>query len=265
MVSKPVFVGGLGFGMKWDMGWMHDTLQYMAQDPVYRKFHHHELTFRMAYAFSENFVLPISHDEVVYGKGSLIGKMPGDDQLKFANVRALFGYMFGQPGKKLLFMGCEFGQWKEWAHDGSLDWPLLDQEAHAALRLLVGDLNALYRREPALYACEYRAKSFEWLDHHDAEKNILCFLRKGQTGAEQIAVVCNFSPVARDSYRVGVPTRGFWKELLNTDAVQYGGSGHGNFGGADTVPIPLHGRRYSLTIDIPPLSVLFFKWSGEHR
>ncbi|MDQ2775255.1 MAG: 1,4-alpha-glucan branching protein GlgB [Acidobacteriota bacterium] len=259
LVSKPVFVGGLGFGLKWDMGWMHDTLQYMQRDPINRKFHHSELTFRAVYAFSENFVLPLSHDEVVYGKGSLIGKMPGDDWRKFANLRTLFGYMYGQPGKKLLFMGGEFGQWSEWAHDRSLDWPLLKRPPHAALRLLVGDLNNLYRSEAALHTAEYKSESFEWIESQDAERNILCFLRKGQTEAEQIVVVCNFSPVPRDSYRLGVPLKGFWKELLNTDSTQYGGSGYGSFGGAETVPIPLHGHRYSLTLNVPPLGVVFFK------
>ncbi|MBV9083492.1 MAG: 1,4-alpha-glucan branching protein GlgB [Acidobacteriaceae bacterium] len=260
MVSKPTFVGGLGFGLKWDMGWMHDTLQYLANDPLYRKFHHHELTFRMVYAFNENYILSLSHDEVVYGKGSLLTKMPGDNWRKFANVRALFGYMYAQPGKKLLFMGMEFGQWSEWKHDGSLEWSLLNEQPHSALRLLVGDLNNMYRSEGALHACEYTPDSFEWIDNHDAEKNIICFLRKGQSEQERIAVVCNFNPVPQDSYRIGVPARGFWKEIMNTDAVQYGGSGRGNFGGVNTVPIPLHGRRYSLTINVPPLGVVFFRF-----
>jgi 1,4-alpha-glucan branching enzyme len=263
MVSKPTFVGGLGFGLKWDMGWMHDTLQYMSQDPINRKFHHGELTFRAVYAFNENFVLPLSHDEVVYGKRSLLSKMPGDEWRKFANLRTLFGYMFGQPGKKLLFMGGEFGQWSEWAHDRGLDWPLLKQPAHAAVRLLIGDLNSLYRKEAALYASEYKPESFEWIDAEDAERNILSFLRRGRSETERIAIVCNFSPVPRDSYRIGVPLKGFWQEILNTDAAQYGGTGRGNLGGADTVPIPLHGRKYSLTINVPPLGVVFFKWSAN--
>ncbi|MBV9404509.1 MAG: 1,4-alpha-glucan branching protein GlgB [Acidobacteriaceae bacterium] len=265
MVSKPVYLGGLGFGFKWDMGWMHDTLQYMSQDPLFRKFHHHELTFRMVYAFNENFVLPLSHDEVVYGKGSLIGKMPGDNWQKFANLRLLFSYMYAQPGKKLLFMGGEFGQWSEWNHDRSLDWPLLGFAPHAGLRLLIGDLNALYRTEPALHTCENSAASFEWIDVHDSEKNVLSFLRKGRSSGEIIAIIGNFSPVPRSSYRIGVPRKGFWKEILNSDATQYGGSGKGNFGGVDTVPIPLHGRNYSITIDLPPLAAVFFKWSADLR
>ncbi|MBV9764294.1 MAG: 1,4-alpha-glucan branching protein GlgB [Acidobacteriaceae bacterium] len=263
MVSKPVYVGGLGFGMKWDMGWMHDTLQYMSQDPFFRKYHHHELTFRMVYAFNENFVLPLSHDEVVYGKGSLIQKMPGDNWRKFANLRLLFSYMYAQPGKKLLFMGGEFGQWAEWNHDGSLDWALLDLEPHAGLRLLVGDLNHLYRSEPALNTAETTPASFEWIDVHDAEKNVLSFLRKGATETEAIAVICNFSPIVRDNYRIGVPGRGSWKEILNSDSKVYGGSGVGNFGGVKTVPIPLHGRDYSITIDLPPLGAVFFRYQGE--
>ncbi len=259
MVSKPTFVGGLGFGLKWDMGWMHDTLKYLSNDPMFRKFHHHELTFRMVYAFNENYILPLSHDEVVYGKGSLLAKMPGDDWRKFANLRTLFGYMYAQPAKKLLFMGGEFGQWSEWHHDESLQWELLDREPHAALRLLIGDLNHLYRSEPALHSCEYTPASFEWIDDHDAEKNILVFLRKGGTDTERIAVICNFSPVPRDSYRIGVPAKGYWKEVLNTDAKVYGGTGRGNFGGVETVPISLHGRPYSLTVNVPPLGVVFFR------
>ncbi|MBV8820688.1 MAG: 1,4-alpha-glucan branching protein GlgB, partial [Acidobacteriaceae bacterium] len=258
MVSRPLYVGGLGFGMKWDMGWMHDTLQYMSQDPYFRKYHHHELTFRMVYAFSENFVLPLSHDEVVYGKGSLIRKMPGDDWQKFANLRTLFSYMYAQPGKKLLFMGGEFGQWNEWNHDTALDWALLAAPLHAQLRLLVGDLNHVYREHGALHACEVSPSSFEWIDNHDSEKNVLSFLRKGRRG-EIVAVLCNFSPIPRPNYRVGVPVAGFWKELLNSDAKQYGGSGLGNFGGTQSVPVPLHGRLHSLTITLPPLSVLYFE------
>ena len=259
MVSKPVYVGGLGFGFKWDMGWMHDSLAYISQDPIFRKYHHHELTFRAVYAFNENFVLPLSHDEVVYGKGSLLSRMPGDDWRKFANLRLLLCYMYAQPGKKLLFMGDEFGQWSEWHHDEGLDWDLLQFPTHAGVRLLVGDLNHLYKSEPALHASEYNPVSFEWVDVHDSEKNVLSFLRKGRSEEEKIAVICNFSPVPRDNYRVGVPVKGFWKEILNSDAKQYGGSGRGNFGGATTVPIPLHGRNYSLTIDLPPLAAVFFR------
>ncbi len=265
MVSRPTYVGGLGFGMKWDMGWMHDTLEYMSQDPVFRKFHHRDLTFRMVYAFNENFVLPLSHDEVVYGKGSLINKMPGDNWQKFANLRLLFSYMYAQPGKKLLFMGGEFGQWAEWNHDGSLDWALLNFELHAGLRLLVGDLNSLYRSDPSLHASELSPASFEWIEAHDAEHNVLSFLRKGRSEDEVTAVICSFSPVTRGSYRLGVPRNGFWKEVLNSDAKQYGGSGRGNFGGVDAVPVRLHGRNYSLTIDLPPLAVVFLRWTGDAR
>jgi 1,4-alpha-glucan branching enzyme len=263
MVSRPVYVGGLGFGLKWDMGWMHDTLQYMSQDPIYRKYHHHELTFRMVYAFNENFVLPLSHDEVVYGKGSLIGKMPGDDWRKFANLRLLFSYMYAQPGKKLLFMGGEFGQWSEWNHDASLQWELLQRPQHAALRLLIGDLNRLYREEPALVTCEITPNSFEWLDLHDAENNVLSFLRKGASADQMIAALFNFSPVPRDSYRLGVPRKGHWREIFNSDARIYGGTGRGNFGGVETVPFPLHGRDYSITVNIPPLGAVYLRWQDK--
>jgi 1,4-alpha-glucan branching enzyme len=265
MVSRPTYVGGLGFGLKWDMGWMHDTLQYMSQDPFFRKYHHHELTFRMVYAFNENFVLPLSHDEVVHGKGSLIGKMPGDYWQKFANLRALFSYMYAQPGKKLLFMGLEFGVWSEWHHDESLDWSLQSSSSHAGLRLLVGDLNHLYLTAAALHASELTPSSFEWIDAHDGEKNIISFLRKGRTEDELIAVICNFSPMPRPNYRVGIPRSGFWNEMFNSNASHYGGTGEGNFGGVDAVPIPLHGRNYSLTIDVPPLAAVFFRWEGPSK
>lgn len=260
MVSKPTYIGGLGFGFKWDMGWMHDTLKYMAQDPLFRRYHHHELTFRMVYAFNENFILPLSHDEVVYGKGSLLAKMPGDEWQKFANLRLLLAYMYAQPGKKLLFMGGEFGQTGEWRHDGSLEWELLDSDFHAGLRLLVGDLNYMYRSEPSLHFCENSPASFEWIDVHDAEKNVLSFLRKGVDQNDLTAIVCNFSPVPRDSYRTGIPRKGFWREIMNTDAKPYGGTGRGNFGGVESVPIPLHGRKYSLTINLPPLAAVFFRY-----
>ena len=262
MVSKPTYSGGLGFGLKWDMGWMHDTLQYMSFDPINRKNHHRDITFRMVYAFNENFVLPLSHDEVVYGKGSLIGRMPGDQSQKFAGLRTLFGYMYAQPGKKLLFMGDEFGQWAEWGHDKSLDWDLLKLDAHKAIRLLVGDLNSLYRREPALHTTEYLPGSFEWIDYQDAENDIISFLRHGSSEEEVIAVVCNFAPVEHRNFRLGVPKKGKWEEILNTDAAQYGGTGHGNFGGLTSVPVPFDGRRQSLTLDLPALSVLFFKYCG---
>ena len=262
MVSRPNYVGGLGFGLKWDMGWMHDTLEYMSQDPIYRRYHHNRLTFRMLYAFHENFVLPLSHDEVVYGKRSLIGKMPGDDWQKFANLRALFGYMYAQPGKKLLFMGGEFGQWREWAHDGSLDWDLLSYPLHAGLQRWVEDLNRLYRSEPALHEMDCDPGGFEWIDCDDADSSTLTLIRKGKSSSTTILVLCNFTPVPRYSYRLGSPRSGFWQEILNSDAGEYGGSNMGNLGGVETVPVPLHGRPYSLTITLPPLSVSFFKNQG---
>ena len=262
MVSRPNYVGGLGFGLKWDMGWMHDTLEYMSQDPIYRRYHHNKLTFRMIYAFHENFVLPLSHDEVVYGKRSLIGKMPGDDWQKFANLRALFGYMYAQPGKKLLFMGGEFGQWREWVHDGSLDWDLLGYPLHAGLQRWVEDLNRLYRSEPALHEMDCDPAGFEWIDCDDADSSTVTLIRKGKSSSTIILVVCNFTPVPRYSYRLGSPRSGFWQEILNGDAGEYGGSNMGNLGGVETVPVPLHGRPYSLTITLPPLSVSFFKHQG---
>jgi 1,4-alpha-glucan branching enzyme len=262
MVSRPNYVGGLGFGLKWDMGWMHDTLVYMSQDPIFRRYHHNKLTFRMIYAFHENFVLPLSHDEVVYGKRSLIGKMPGDDWQKFANLRALFGYMYAQPGKKLLFMGGEFGQWREWVHDGSLDWDLLNHPFHAGLQRWVQDLNRLYRDEPALHEMDCDPAGFEWIDCDDADSSAVTLIRKGKSNATMILVVCNFTPVPRYSYRLGSPRSGYWQEILNSDAGDYGGGNMGNLGGVETVPVSLHGRPYSLTITLPPLSVSFFKNQG---
>jgi len=262
MVSRPNYVGGLGFGFKWDMGWMHDTLAYMRQDPIYRRYHHDKLTFRMLYAFHENFVLPLSHDEVVYGKGSLIGKMPGDDWQKFANLRALYGYMYAQPSKKLLFMGGEFGQWREWAHDASLQWELLGLPLHAGLQKWVRQLNHLYKDEPALHEADCDPAGFEWIDCNDADSSTLSLLRKGIRTSSLVLVVCNFTPVPRHNYRVGAPCGGYWRELLNSDAAEYGGSGMGNLGGVEAAPIPLHGRSHSLTITLPPLSATFFRSSS---
>jgi len=259
MVSRPNYVGGLGFGLKWDMGWMHDTLEYMSKDPLFRRYHHNKLTFRMIYAFHENFVLPLSHDEVVYGKSSLIGKMPGDEWQKFANLRALFGYMYAQPAKKLLFMGGEFGQWREWVHDSSLDWDLLDYPLHAGLQRWVEDLNRLYRSEPALHELDCDPAGFEWIDCNDADSSVLSLIRKAKSSSAIMLVLCNFTPVPRYSYRVGTPRGGQWQEILNSDAARYGGSNMGNLGGAETAPIGLHGRPYSLTLTLPPLSVSFFK------
>ena len=261
MVSRPIYVGGLGFGLKWDMGWMHDTLEYMTKDPVYRKYHHNKLTFRLIYAFFENFVLPLSHDEVVHGKGSLLGKMPGDDWQKFANLRLLLGYMYAQPGKKLLFMGGEFGQWREWVHDESLEWHLLQYLPHSGLQRWVSDLNRVYRSQPALYQVDFDSAGFEWVDCNDVEHSVVSLIRKGRSRDNIIAVVCNFTPVTHFNYRVGVPQPGFWRELLNSDAREYGGSGQGNLGGVEAAPIPLHGRPYSLTITLPPLAAVFFKSS----
>jgi 1,4-alpha-glucan branching enzyme len=258
MVSRPIYVGGLGFGLKWDMGWMHDTLKYLAVDPVFRRYHHNTLTFRMLYAFQENFLLPLSHDEVVYGKGSLLTKMPGDDWQKFANLRLLMGYMYGQPGKKLLFMGGEFGQWSEWYHEASLDWHLLGEPRHAALQRWVEDLNRAYRQEAALFTQDFTPAGFEWIDCNDVMQSVITFLRKGREG-ELVLVACNFTPVPHYNYRVGVPRGGFWQEILNSDAVEYGGSGHGNLGGLEAAPIPCHGRLHSLNLTLPPLGVVFFR------
>jgi 1,4-alpha-glucan branching enzyme len=262
MVSRPTYIGGLGFGMKWDMGWMHDTLDYMARDPVYRSYHHGKLTFRGIYAFTENFVLPLSHDEVVHGKGSLIRKMPGDDWQRFANLRSLFGYMYTQPGKKLLFMGAEIGQWREWNHDDQLDWHLLERPFHAGLQQWVRDLNRFYAAEPAMSELDFNTAGFQWLDADDAHNNVLSYVRRS-TGEEgerrEILVIGNFTPIVRRNYRVGVPHRGFWREVLNSDAQMYGGSGQGNFGGVTSVPIPFHGRPHSLNLTLPPLAVLILQ------
>ncbi|MGO9612001.1 MAG: 1,4-alpha-glucan branching protein GlgB [Dissulfurispiraceae bacterium] len=257
MVTRPTYLGGLGFGMKWNMGWMHDTLAYFSNDPVHRKYHHNQLTFSIWYAFVENFLLPLSHDEVVHGKGSLIGKMPGDDWQKFANLRLLFSYMYGHPGKKLLFMGCEFGQWREWNHDESLDWHLLEYLPHQGINRLIKDLNSLYRKEPALYELEFAQAGFEWVDIGDWESSIISFIRKNRANDKEILIVCNCTPVPRYGYSVGVPRGGMWKEVLNSDSKEYGGSGHGNFGRVNAASIPCHGRKYSLTLTLPPLGALF--------
>ncbi len=259
MVSRPTYIGGLGFGLKWDMGWMHDTLEYMSKKPVHRKFHHNNLTFRMVYAFYENFILPLSHDEVVYGKASLLSKMPGDDWQKFANLRLLYGYMYGQPAKKLLFMGGEFGQWREWAHDESLEWHLLNYAPHQGLQAWVVELNRLYRSEPSLYEIELEPSGFEWIDCNDSKSSTLSFIRKSSSTNEIMFIVCNFTPVPRQNYKVGVPRKGYWREILNSDAKEYGGSGWGNMGGVEAVPIPLHGRPFSLTLTLPPLSAVYLK------
>jgi 1,4-alpha-glucan branching enzyme len=261
MVARPLYVGGLGFGLKWDMGWMHDTLRYMSQDPIHRRYHHNLLTFRMIYAFNENFVLPLSHDEVVYGKGSLIGKMPGDYWQKFANLRLLFGYMYAQAAKKLLFMGGEFGQWSEWNHDLSLDWHLLENPMHAGLQNWVADLNRIYRSEPAMHELDFDWQGFDWIDCNDSDQSVISLVRKGKSQEEVVLVVCNFTPVPRYDYRIGVPTGGFWRELLNSDASDYGGSGLGNFGVVQADEISHHGQPYSVNLTLPPLAIAFFKVS----
>ncbi len=258
MATKPPYVGGLGFGFKWDMGWMHDTLKYMSLDPVHRKFHHNDLTFRSLYTFSENFVMPLSHDEVVHGKSSLLAKMPGDEWQKFANLRLLYGYMYAQPGKKLLFMGGEIGQWREWDHNSSLDWNLLDYDRHRGLLRWVEDLNRAYRSEPALHL-DADPAGFEWIDGGDADNSVIAFLRKGTHPGGEILAVCNFTPVPRHRYRVGVPEGGYWREILNSDAAEYAGSGLGNAGGAEADAIPSHARPCSLELLLPPLAVCFFR------
>jgi 1,4-alpha-glucan branching enzyme len=258
-VSRPTDMGGLGFGMKWNMGWMHDDLAYMHEDPIHRKYHHGKLTFSMIYAFNENFVLPLSHDEVVHGKGSLLGKMPGDDWQKFANLRALFGFMWGHPGKKLLFMGGEFGQWREWAHDRELDWHLTGIEAHAGLQRFIAQLNRVYRESPALWQLDFAPAGFEWVVADDAEASVFAFLRKPRDRGSPILVVSNMTPVPRTKYLMGVPWPGRWREILNSDAAEFGGSGWGNFGGVETVPIRSHGRGHSVLLTLPPLSTLMFQ------
>jgi len=262
LVSRPIYVGGLGFGMKWDMGWMHDTLFYMQRDPVHRKYHHNQLTFRMMYAYTENFVLPLSHDEVVHGKGSLLNKVSGEDWQKFANLRLLLAYMCGMPGKKLLFMGGEIAQWREWNHDISLSWDALAFAPHMGVKNLAKDLNALYRSELALHELDCDPEGFEWIDCHDWEMSVLSFIRKGKTTKDVMLVVCNFTPVVRKNYHLGVPRGGYWREVLNSDAEYYGGSNTGNAGGVMAKKEAHHGQPYSIHITLPPLTVLFFKNRG---
>jgi 1,4-alpha-glucan branching enzyme len=259
MVSRPTYLGGLGFGLKWDMGWMHDTLQYMSNEPVHRKYHHGELTFRMIYAFNENFVLPLSHDEVVHGKGSLLAKMPGDERQRFANLRLLLAYMWSQPGKKLLFMGGELAQGREWDHESSLDWHLLDQPLHGGVAELVSELNRVMRAEPALHRRDSSQGGFAWINGGDVEQSVVSYLRRSGDAADDVAVVLNFTPVPRHNYRVGVPHAGAWRELLNSDAARFGGSGQGNLGEVTTAPVPLNGHMHSLTLTLPPLGALFLK------
>jgi 1,4-alpha-glucan branching enzyme len=260
MVSRPAHLGGLGFGMKWNMGWMHDTLAYMRENPVHRKYHHGRLTFSLLYAFHENFVLPLSHDEVVHGKGSLIGKMPGDTWQQSASLRALYGYMWTHPGKKLLFMGGEFGQRREWTHEAELEWWVCGMPEHGGIRRWVADLNRAYRAEPALYEIDFSPEGFEWVDANDAEASVVSFLRKPRTrAAATLLVACNFTPVPRPNYVLGVPAAGFWREILNSDAREYGGSGWGNLGGVHAAPVGAHGRPHSVTVSLPPLASVIFR------
>lgn len=259
MVTRPTHLGGLGFGFKWDMGWMHDTLGYLARDPVHRRYHHHQLTFRMMYAFTENFVMPLSHDEVVYGKRSLLSKMPGDDWQKFANLRLLLGLLFAESGKKLLFMGGEFGQWREWNHDASLDWHLLEYAPHRGLQRWVQDLNRAYRGEPALHRLDCDPAGHEWIDCDNAEESAIAFLRKGPAADDLLLVACNLTPVPRHGYRIGVPQGGHWDEILNSDAALYGGSNQGNFGGVTAEATAWHGRSHLLNLTLPPLGIVILK------
>ncbi len=264
-VSKPTYLGGLGFSMKWNMGWMNDTLEYFSKDPVHRKYHHNNLTFSLLYAFTENFILPLSHDEVVHGKGALVNKMPGDMWQKFAGLRSLYGFMYGHPGKKLSFMGGEIGQWDEWNFDASLDWHLLQYEPHRGLRRFVQDLNRIYRSEPSLYEVDFDYRGFEWIDFHDVEGSAIAFLRRAKNPEDFTVFVCNFTPVPRLNYRIGVPVPGFYQEILNSDSSLYWGSNMGNAGGVYAEPAPFQFRPYSIPITLPPLSVLIFKPGGETR
>ena len=265
MVSRPTYVGGLGFSLKWNMGWMHDTLLYFSKESVHRKYHHNNLTFSLLYAFNENFVLVLSHDEVVHGKRSLLAKMPGDTWQQFANLRALYGFLYAHPGKKLLFMGGEFGQWNEWNAKTSLDWHLLEQEPHRKLQHLVADLNRLYRAERPLYEVDFEWNGFEWIDFHDADNSVIAFLRRARDPRDYLVVVCNFTPVVRHGYCLGVPEAGYYREVLNTDSTDYGGSGVVNAPGCAVVPSPWHNQPYHLELTLPPLGVVFLKPERPER
>ncbi|MFM8953759.1 MAG: 1,4-alpha-glucan branching protein GlgB [Planctomycetaceae bacterium] len=258
-VSRPTYLGGLGFSLKWNMGWMNDTLRYMRHDPVHRKYHHDELTFSLIYAFHENFVLPFSHDEVVHGKGSLLDQMPGDLRQKFANLRLLYTYMWCHPGKKLLFMGNEFGQWREWNFDASLDWHLLQHDTHRGLSKAVADLNMLVRREPALHQLDFDGRGFEWIDCHNWQDSVLAFVRRGENPDDFLVVCCNFTPVPREGYRLGVPRGGTYDEIFNGDSAWYGGTNLGNAGGLEAEPVPHHGREHSVSLTLPPLAAVVLK------
>ncbi len=263
MVSRPTYLGGLGFGMKWKMGWMHDTLSYLGKDPIYRKFEHHQLTFSIDYAFSENFVLPLSHDEVVHGKGALIDRMPGNDWERFAQLRLLYGYMYGHPGKKLLFMGCEFAQRREWDHESSLDWHLLEHKSHQGIQRWVKDLNHLYRSETALHQQDFSAAGFEWIDCADRNQSVLAFLRKSHDPQDMLLFLCHFTPELRRDYRIGVPFGGSWQEVLNSDSTHYDGGGQGNLGCVEATDSAAHNKPYSIVLNLPPLAVLVLKHKGK--
>ncbi|PZR37061.1 MAG: 1,4-alpha-glucan branching enzyme [Azospira oryzae] len=262
-VSRPTYLGGLGFGQKWMMGWMHDTLDYFQKDPIHRKYHQNEISFSIIYAFTENFMLPLSHDEVVHGKGSLIGRMPGDEWQRFANLRLMYGYMFTHPGTKLLFMGGEFGQTAEWKHDSSLDWHLLNYDLHRGVKETIKDLNALYKSELALYQYPFDDRGFEWVDYSDRENSVMIYMRKSDRKEDNLLVICNFTPAVREHYRIGVPARGTWKEVFNSDDRKYGGSGVTLSGLLATSPVKYHGKDYSFTITLPPLGCLVLKLNEE--
>ena len=259
MVSRPTYMGGLGFSLKWNMGWMHDTLNYMTKDPVYRKYHHNDMTFSLLYAFNENFVLPLSHDEVVHGKGSLVNKMSGDEWQKFANLRAYYGFMWGHPGKKLLFMGSEFGQWQEWNFGTSLEWEALKAPNHQGVQHFLQDLNELYRQEPALYEDDFEWTGFAWIDANDSDNSVFSFIRNAKSSDEFVVVVSSFTPVPRYGYRIGVPKPGFYQEILNSDSEHYWGSNVGNIGGRSTEDVPSHGHAQSLSLTLPPLATIMLK------
>jgi 1,4-alpha-glucan branching enzyme len=258
MVSRPTYLGGLGFSLKWNMGWMHDTLSYMSKDPVHRRFHHNQMTFGMLYAFHENFVLPISHDEVVHGKGSLLNKMAGDDWQKFANLRAYLGFMWSYSGKKLLFMGCEFGQWQEWNHDKGLEWQALDADNHRGVKRLVCDLNQVYRTEMALHENDFDWSGFSWINANDSDNSVLSFIRRAKKSDDFLIIICNFTPLVRHDYRIGVPRPGMYRELINTDLDIYWGSNVAN-DEITAIPEASHGMDNSLSLTLPPLATLIIK------
>jgi len=258
-VSRPIYLGGLGFGFKWNMGWMHDTLDYFKHDPIHRRYHHHQLTFSLMYAFSENFVLPLSHDEVVHGKGSLLNKMSGDPWRKFANLRSLYAYMWAHPGKKLLFMGCELAQYHEWNHDTQLDWPTLQDDRHAGIQRLIADINRVYKESPSLWEVDHSPEGFQWIDANDADNNVVSFYRANEDRSEHLVCIANLSPVPRYNFRIGLPTNREYSEALNTDSESYGGSNVGNLGVVEAEPVPWHGLQHSATVALPPLAVLWLR------